>query len=362
MKNGMRLLFGILMSFAIVGLMAQPTNNEGIGIPSKDPQLDPLPLFKNPPLGYGQVPFYWWQGDTLTREKLTWQLNQLEKKNITSLQVNYSHTDDRKGLFWGSTLPSKPALFTEDWWELFGWFMKEANKRNMTVSLSDYTLGIGQGFAIDEVRRKISDIAGYRLIDEKDTCKGGDLFTKTYKHPPLSVVAYPIDKSDGHLNNKILHIDKQLKGNKLSWQSPKGGDWKIVAIYAQLDPNSYSSLHPLSGKAYVEHFFQPFEDRFPEQSKKGLNFFFSDELNLNMKGFSWSAHFQEEFIRRKGYDITPLLAHLFENISNETPKIRMDYNDVFVSMSEEYYFKPIYNWHQERGLFPYSTLESSSGK
>ncbi len=27
---------------------------------------------------------------------------------------------------------------------MFGWFMREAKKRGMTVSLSDYTLGVGQ--------------------------------------------------------------------------------------------------------------------------------------------------------------------------------------------------------------------------
>ncbi len=44
-------------------------------------------------------------------------------------------------------------------------------------------------------------------------------------------------------------------------------------------------MHPLSGKSYVKHFFQRFEDRFPEQSKGGLNFFFSDELNFNLHGY-----------------------------------------------------------------------------
>ena len=43
----------------------------------------------------------------------------------------------------GLSFPSKPALFTEAWGELFGWFMQEAKKRGMAVSLSDYTLGVG---------------------------------------------------------------------------------------------------------------------------------------------------------------------------------------------------------------------------
>jgi hypothetical protein len=32
--------------------------------------FDVLPGFINPPKGYGEVPFYWWQGNSLTRERI----------------------------------------------------------------------------------------------------------------------------------------------------------------------------------------------------------------------------------------------------------------------------------------------------
>ena len=37
-----------------------------VGFPDRSPSLDVLPGFISPPKGYGEVPFYWWQGDTLT--------------------------------------------------------------------------------------------------------------------------------------------------------------------------------------------------------------------------------------------------------------------------------------------------------
>lgn len=49
--------------------------------------------FQNPPPGYGVVPFYRWMGDKLTRERLLWQLDQLEGHHICGLQVNYAHSD-----------------------------------------------------------------------------------------------------------------------------------------------------------------------------------------------------------------------------------------------------------------------------
>ena len=40
------------------------------GYPDRNSSFDVLPGFINPPKGYGEVPFFWWQGDTLTHERL----------------------------------------------------------------------------------------------------------------------------------------------------------------------------------------------------------------------------------------------------------------------------------------------------
>ena len=61
-------------------------------------------------------------------------------------------------------------------------------------------------------------------------------------------------------------------------------------------------------------------------------------------------HRLEEFRKRKGYDIIPELHALFMDIGPRTPKIRMDYNDVMVSLTEEHFWKPVFDWHQERGM------------
>ena len=107
--------------------------------------------FRNPPAGYGEVGFFWWHGDPVTKEKLAWILDQLADHSISGLQVNYCH-GDQGGRNWGLTMKSDPKPLSEEWWELFGWFMGEAQKRGMSVSLSDYTLSApGQESYTDEV-------------------------------------------------------------------------------------------------------------------------------------------------------------------------------------------------------------------
>ena len=109
-------------------------------------------------------------------------------------------------------------------------------------------------------------------------------------------------------------------------------------------------MNPQSGPGYAKHFFGKFEDHFPGEAGKGLNFFFSDELGFGVGGNLWTARFAEEFKKRKGYDILPELPALFMDIGPRTPKVRLDYSDVKVALTEEGFFQPVFDWHQQRGM------------
>jgi len=267
-----------------------PPPAHAIGFPSRDANLDALSGFKNPLPGYGIVPFFWWLGDPLTKERLGWILEQMDGMGVSGYQINYAHSD-KGGRSWGLTYPSDPPLFSEEWWKLTGWFMEQAKKQGAGISLSDYTLGFGQGWFVDELLRE---------------------------HPEVTGMVLKMDK-DGKVN-----------AEKVPW--------------------SLNPMHPMSGKWYAEKFFGQFERRFPGEGGKGLNFFFSDELGFGISGRIWSEQFADEFKKRKGYDITPELPALFKDIGPRTPKVRLDYNDVLVALSEECFFKPVFDWHQQRGM------------
>jgi hypothetical protein len=261
-----------------------------VGQANRAPDLDALPGFQKPPPGFGTVPFYWWLGDPLTQERLGWIFAQMAGMGISGYQINYAHSD-KGGRSFGLTLPSEPALFSEPWWQLTGWFMQEAKKQGAGISLSDYTLGFGQGWCVDEILRE---------------------------HPDV--------------NGMTLRMDKDGK------------------VTAEVVPWSLNPMHPQSGKWYAEKFFGQFERRFRDEGGKGLNFFFSDELGFGISGRIWSPQFADEFKKRKGYDITPELPALFKDIGPRTPKVRLDYSDVMVSLTEEGFFKPVFDWHQQRGM------------
>ena len=317
------------------------------GYPDRSPDMDILQGFKNPPKGYGEVSFYWWQGDTLTRERMTWQLDQLKNKGVTSLQINYSHLDEG-GISYGLSRPSKPAIFTPEWWDLLRWFASESHKRGMTISLSDYTLGIGQGFAMDEAIEENPDLIGSMLKNLSKNLSGKGSFEIPQKLLTLTAIKMNPDSSLAVETRRDLL--SQVKNGKFVYNFGQE-TWKITGVYSEtLDP-SYDPMNPKSGKSYCDHFFGKFEKELSKETfKNAVNFFFSDELNFRVDGKLWNRYFADEFKKRKGYDVVSYLDALYTNIGNITPKIRIDYNDVLVSLSEENFFKPVYQWHQDRGL------------
>ncbi len=336
----------LIALFLLISFQSFEQTKLPAGYADRSPSLDVLPGFITPPKGFGDVPFFWWQGDTLTRERLTWQLDQLSNKGISSLQINYSHQDSG-GISYGWSNPSKPALFTPEWWKLFKWFAAEAQKRGMTVSLSDYTIGIGQGYSMDEAIADNPDLNGSELKSGTKILSGtGNL---VMPENLLSLTALKL-KDDSSL---IIETRKDMlplvKDGSLAY-SFGNESWKLISVFSEKLIPSYDPMHPESGKAYNHFFFEKFEKALKDNGGGALNFFFSDELNFRVGGNLWDRYFAAEFIKRKGYDVVPYLDALFVNIGPITPKIKLDYNDVLVSLSEENFFKPVYDWHQQRGM------------
>ncbi|MGI6572239.1 MAG: glycosyl hydrolase [Fermentimonas sp.] len=340
-------------------VQSQPQNHpqKNKGYPVRDVHLDLLQGFINPPEGYGNVPFYWWNGDTLKKERLLEQLDILATSATDGFAVSYIHTHPRidtlenKGGYglYGMTEPGAPKIFSNEWWEIWNWFSGECGRRGMGVGLDDYTVGWpGNGFYPDELNT-LPAFQGYqgKLVITVDTVPGGKHYNADLPENLLAVVAWP---------SQILLAGEGDKGS-IRWRAPKGEESHVYTITTQ--PGYV--LHPEHGQRLVEVYFNRFEQRMDEKGRKGMNYFFQDELAYPITMRSWSDDFREKFRKRKGYDIVPYLPALEEEIGPETPKVRLDYCEVLMDLSEERYYKPIYEWHAERGLM-YGADNLSRGK
>lgn len=321
-------------------------SQKGKGFPERGENIDILPGFQKPPKGYGNVPFYWWSGDHLTKERLKEQLDTLATSATDGFAISYIHTDPKTdsifnknghGLY-GRTEPGEPAVFSDEWWDIWKWFSKECAVRGLGAGLDDYTVGwIGNGYYPDEVDT-CQTFQNYQggLDIQVIPVKSDELFQ--YKVPEnfLTAVAWP-----GQIN-----LESHIKNGNIRWKAPSVKGTKVYVITTK---KGYI-LHPEYGKALVNSYFNRFENKMTAEEREGMNYFFQDELSYPIKMTSWSTDFQEEFKRRKGYDILPFLPALKEYIGPVTPKIRLDYAEVLMDLSEERYYKPIYDWHAKREL------------
>ena len=155
-----------------------------LGYPSRSGAIDIEKHFAMPPKGYGNVPFYWWNGDTLTKERLQQQLDVMEESSTDGFAVSYIHTHPRidieqnsKGYgSFGRADGGKPEVFSGDWWNLWKWFSGECARRGMGVGVDDYVIGwAGNGYYVDELRadKGFSNYQG-RLKFQSYNVKKGD--------------------------------------------------------------------------------------------------------------------------------------------------------------------------------------------
>ncbi len=327
------------------------------GFPDRSPDLDVLPKFVNPPKGYGPVPIYLWNGDKLTHERLSWQLDQITGSGLAGVCVYYSHSHSGidlelnkgfKGPF-GKTEPGDPPVFSDEWWKIWSWFSAECAKRELAVGFLDYTFSpLNSGYWPDEIGA-LPQFKNYR--GDLQTRKLADLKTgEHFEHPVdpammVSLAAYPVTGERIEVS-KMVDLLPQVKDGKLSWIAPDGGLWRVFEAVA-VSGDAYG-LHPDYGKAWNEHFFQRFMERTPPEARKGMNYFFQDELHLAQG--TWAEDFPERFQEAKGYDIRPWLPALSADAGTMTAKVRLDYRDLLAGLSEERFFKPVFDWHWQRGL------------
>lgn len=319
---------------------------EAPGWPVHDNRLDVLPGFRNPPPGYGEVPFWWWSGDTLNPERLTEQLRQLHSKGISGVQVNYSHLDTPGWM----TDQDKPGIFSNEWWKIWSRVARESARLKMGIGMSTYTIDWQRGapnlfhklFYSKPHLNAFEIEPGEKLMlrtgEIAEIAVSGDTFTaRAYRSEEGSPLKGGID------------LTPLIRNGRLTWEAPEG-TWEIWTYRTVRKEGSLNPLMPGAGDTVLNGFFRPFEKMSSGKASKGLNYFFNDELQLAVGKYAWNPDFPEEFRKRKGYDLFEVLPAMWVDIGNISPKVKMDYADVRMSLIEERYFRPIYLWHAERGM------------
>jgi alpha-L-rhamnosidase len=305
-----------------------------------------LEAFSQPPNEFAPISFYFWNGEKLTRERLSWQLEQLRAQGILGTIISYIHRPD------GTIDPGDPPVFSEDWWALLGWFLQESKRLGMRVGVQDYCI---VNPTLEALASEHAELRGAELGQVHGRVSGGKSLRLELPEGATAITVRAYRSSGEHLRLEAsLGLLESLSDGHLEWSAPDG-DWCVVAVYAT--QRGFNPLHPLSGARAIERLYAPFEARCADEIGRTLAVFFQDELDFGNSTPRWSSEVSNEFKLRKGYDLEPELAALWFDLGPRTQKLRIDYADVVTQLSEEHYFKPVFDWHERHGtLFGHDNL------
>ena len=121
-------IFLIVLIFLITGTVIY-TNAQSDELSYEELHLN----FASPDYSYwGEVPLWWWEADSLDKERVTWQLEALSAKGVKAVCPIQR-----------SPARSYPESFSKEWWETLSYVHKECERLGMRLWVYDQ-LGYGQ--------------------------------------------------------------------------------------------------------------------------------------------------------------------------------------------------------------------------
>ena len=314
---------------------------------------------------------WWWPGNAVTAEGITWQLEQMYRQGMGGVEIMSCWRWYEKGLI--------PYL-SREWKQMVRHAIREAARRDMEVAL---TFGPGWSFGgfwvPPEDRSKVLacawvDVQGpTRFADrlpeyqptpkqKTDLTPGALDWLPADHNRVIAVVAAQRagDRLDGKTLKDLTHL---ADGDRLHWDVP-GGPWRIMAfrlLYTGQQnqaqnylPRNWVVDHLNKGamQRYCDYLIQEFAEAFGEELGKTVDSFFCDSFEIHPlpNTLLWSTDTLDLFRRYKGYDLTPYLPAIWFDIGDLTPRIRYDVNEFLHWLGLETAFRTFIETAAARGV------------
>jgi len=325
--------------------------------------------FKNPPGEAGMSSYWWWLNGVATKESITSDLEEMKAKGYGSASLI-----DAGGFNEVSVKPGKGPLFlSPEWMELFRHAVTEADRLGISLAVnvsSGWNPGgpyITPEYAIKRLTYSETNITGgKKIITEllqpdsvhiykdiqvqavKKKTPGSPLGNEAIPHWAAKAFysglgfqeVFPLEKLREGFNfnsgadiikrEEIIdlteHYDKKTK--LLTWDAPEG-EWTIIR-YGWTNTWAHTSttsdgwfgqcidhLNPDAFEVFNKNVLQPIIKN-GKQAGNSVKFLLTDSWEMGM--VNWTNCFPEEFIKFRGYDITPYLPVMTGRVV-ESPEI-----------------------------------------
>ena len=287
---------------------------------------EPWDRFAEPPPAYSPVPLWWWSGDTVTAERLRWQLERLAAGGVFNVVVmNVAPTSPLYGKD-----ADDPPFMSEAWWELFEGACRDARELGVRVWFYDQIGFSGANFQGQVVQRH-PEHAGRWL--EREVVEGDGLLSLACPAGGIPVAAAALTRGE------LVRVP--LDGGVARFT----GAGRLMLFHAV--ERGFDYFSPSACRRLFAMVHGRFEERVGDLFGSVIAGSFQDELP-NMP--TWSPDFAERFSAEMGYDPLPRLAALWEDLGDEGARFRGDYHRVRGTLAERSFFRPLHEWHERHGL------------
>ena len=309
--------------------------------------------FKSPPTDYWPHTRWWWPGNPVSKEEITYELEEMRSHGIRGVEQITMGPVYEKG--------NIPYL-SDEFMDMLKHTVKEAKRLGMEVSLNFGGPGwiIGGEWVNEDDKSKdmvptFADLKGAQIykgnLPDKlsKTQRSWEHFTPELdgNETLLAVIGGKIE-NDGKINEKsLVNLTGLVDGNKIAWEVPEG-EWRLMAFWLKKNGISNAVDHFNKGamERYCEYLGNKFYTAFGDEFGKTVESLFADSFELaNLaSGINWSTGLLKEFRNEKGYDLTLYLPAIWWEVGDISPKIRFDVNDFLHQTGLKVFFNTFLEW------------------
>lgn len=158
----------------------------------------------------------------------------------------------------------------------------------------------------------------------------------------------------GFANGIVLAMGEDYHLKSLTYKRSEDYDGEPHRVLLEKDGYTYyyqpnelyvDLLNPKVTEAFIENVHEVYRKRCADR----IEGFFTDEPQLlRVPGFPYSVVTLDEFKRRYGYDLVPMIPALFFD-SPDSARVRFDFWKMTTDLFSKNFFKKIYDWCEEHG-------------
>ena len=321
----------------------------------------------NPERTYRSHTRWWWPGNVLTKEEITWQLEQMAQQGFGGVEIMSAYQMYERG---------NTRYLSDEFLEKVKHAVAEGKRLDMDVAL---TFSPGWSFGGPWVQKR--DQSKVLTMGHADV--GGD----AAYHGPVPLPELRGARPDDHVPEEpgrleavvaaklvgkdkldpksltVLTANVDRESGQLTWEVP-AGDWRLMSFWltytmqvcqAQNEkPPSMVIDHLDKGavRRYTEHLGGVFYDAVGEDFGTTVDSLFCDSFEIHplRDSLLWSWETTKGFHEKMGYSLVRFLPAIWYDIGPLTPRIRYDLQLYLHQLGKDTVYDTFVGWCEDHNI------------